>query len=162
MFEPYIGLSQGSFNEGVNQGDMESPLSGFRVGYSGTYFMTGLDISFLDASYEAPFLSEAGAEDYRQREISWYLGWHFNRFKIYGSFGASYLKKRNNNPDKRVYYGETVKAGVGLRLAWRLFLNFESWHSVYDEYDEDRALTVKIPSFRTDQSVVNLSLIFRI
>jgi hypothetical protein len=55
------------------------------------------------------------------------------------------LKKEIITQITRVYYGETVKAGVGLRLAWRLFLNFESWHSVYDEYDEDRAFDGKDP-----------------
>ncbi len=162
LFEPYLGVQKGQFLENQNKGDMQSVIQGMRTGYSGNYFMLGLDLGFANAKFDSPFLSETNQERYNNVEVAFFMGLLFNRMKLYASYGASYIRKRYQNPTKRTYYGDTAKIGLGIRPFWKFFINIEKIHTVYDEYEEDRTLTFKVPTFKSESWAATISLVFRL
>ncbi|MBL7664100.1 MAG: hypothetical protein JNM93_03115 [Bacteriovoracaceae bacterium] len=162
LVEPYFGHTAGKYKENSNRGDADGFVHGFRLGYIGTLFISGLDISLQYPEFSSSFLSEGEEKTYRTANVGLFLGAITPNYKITFAYMASSLQKKNGNPQKRIYFADTLKYTVGVRLFWRVFFNVEYLHSVYDEYEENRDLTYGITPYSTDSLQGTLSVVWSI
>ncbi len=159
--EPIWAVSKGTYKEGTNTGTYENQSQGLRLAYTGSYFFMGADSSFGKAKFDESFLSEGTRHLYSNINLGVIAGLKFRWLRIYYAYNASYLRKKEQNATKRTYYGDVYKLGIGINLIWRLHLNYENIRSIYDEYEEDRAPTLKISPFDLKSDLISLSLVLK-